>query len=81
MLNYKQLDNVQKAINTLSVKGQKRVVDFLRYPTERNNCYLIGYLTSLYDNNLLPSWDYDILLALTDSVSPCYLLKEINWKV
>ena len=81
MLNEKQLANVQKAVNCLNNKGQSKLQEYFRYPTQSNSSYLTGYLTCLYENNLLPSWEYDILLVLSEAKDPYFLLKEINWKV
>jgi hypothetical protein len=39
------------------VRVKRALQDFARFPTERNDAYLVGYLTGAWDNGAL---DFDI---------------------
>lgn len=48
----------------LSPRLIKRLSEYVKFPTERNECYVIGYITALKESNQLEYEDYSYLLAL-----------------
>lgn len=48
----------------LSPRLIKRLSEYVKFPNERNECYMIGYITALEESNQLEYEDYSYLLAL-----------------
>lgn len=46
----------------------RRLKDYTKFPTQRNECYMIGYITALEESNQLEYEDYSYLLALCGQV-------------
>ncbi len=51
-------------IEPLSPRMIKRLKDYTKFPTERNECYMIGYITALEESGQMKYEDYSYLLAL-----------------
>lgn len=58
----------QGAMRRLSVATQCEVKNFIKLPTERNYCYVVGYLTALESNGILSYDDYSELLRFVGTV-------------
>ena len=48
----------------LSPRLIKRLHDYAKFPTERNECYMIGYIAALEESGQVKYEDYPYLLAL-----------------
>lgn len=48
----------------LSPRLIKRLRDYAKFPSERNECYMIGYIAALEEANQLGYEDYSYLLSL-----------------
>ena len=44
---------------------KRALKDFAKYPTERNSCFICGYLSAIDNSGVLSSETYTYLLALT----------------
>ena len=51
-------------IERLSPRMIKRLRDYAKFPTERNGCYMIGYITALEESGQMKDETYSYLLAL-----------------
>lgn len=48
----------------LSPQMIKRLKDYTKFPTDRNECYMIGYITALNESGQMEYETYTYLLAL-----------------
>lgn len=48
----------------LSPRMIKRLKDYTKFPTERNECYMTGYITALEESGQMKYEDCSYLLAL-----------------
>lgn len=48
----------------LSPRLIKSLRDYAKFPTERNECYMIGYITALEESGQVKYEDYSYLLSL-----------------
>ena len=46
----------------------KRLKEYAKFPTSRNECYMIGYITALEESNQLGYEDYSYLLSVCGQV-------------
>lgn len=46
----------------------KRLKEYTKFPTSRNECYMIGYITALEESNQLEYEDYSYLLSVCGQV-------------
>ena len=53
----------------LSPQLLRKLSDYAKTPTERNGCYMIGYITALNDSGQLEYETYSYLLALCGRLS------------
>ena len=49
---------------SLSPRTIKRLRDYAKFPTERNECYMIGYIAALEESGQMKFETYSYLLAL-----------------
>ena len=47
---------------------KRALKDFAKYPTERNSCFISGYLSAMDNSGVLSSETYLYLLALTGQI-------------
>lgn len=66
----------------LDGRVKDRLVDFARYPTERNSCYITGYLLGACEGKVITQGQYHYLLALTGQMlvasSYCAVVKQAS---
>lgn len=55
-------------LGRLSPQMIERLKDYTKFPTERNGCYMIGYITALEESNQLEYEDYSYLLSVCGQV-------------
>ena len=48
----------------LSPRMIKRLKDYTKFPTERNECYMTGYIAALNESGQMKYEDYSYLLVL-----------------
>lgn len=61
----------------LNARMRRKLVDFARYPTERNECYFVGYLAALEDHMLLAPDTAVYMLSLAGSLRETAWIREI----
>jgi len=59
---YKQL--LSRTLGRLSPRLLQRLRDYAKYPSERNECYMTGYITALNESGQREYETYTYLLAL-----------------
>ena len=64
-MNKRPLRNV---IGRLSPRMIESLKEYTKFPTERNECYMIGYITALEESNQLEYEDYSYLLSVCGQV-------------
>ena len=60
-MNKRPLRNV---IGRLSPRMIESLKEYTKFPTERNECYMIGYITALEESGQMKYEDYSYLLSL-----------------
>ena len=55
---------LRSTLARLSPRLIKRLHDYAKFPTERNECYTIGYITALEESGQMKFETYSYLLAL-----------------
>ena len=46
----------------------KNLKEYIKFPTSRNECYMVGYITALEESNQLGYEDYSYLLSVCGQV-------------
>ena len=55
---------LSRTLGRLSPRLIRMLKDYAKYPTDRNECYMIGYITALNESGQLEYETYTYLLAL-----------------
>lgn len=55
----------KQALQGLTAGGRIALRDLLKEPTDRNNCYLVGYISALQETGAITDTDYLYLMGLT----------------
>ena len=60
---------LSRTLGHLSPQLLQRLREYAKYPSERNECYMIGYITALNESGQLEYETYAYLLALCGRIS------------
>ena len=60
---------LSRTLGRLSPLLLQRLREYAKYPTERNECYMTGYITALNESGQLEDETYAYLLALCGRLS------------
>lgn len=68
-MNDDKIQQLKEMLPVLPASLRKQLKTFAEHPTERNECFIVGYLCAHLDSHTLTHDHYSLLLDATFSIS------------